>query len=70
MNLISSLLRTIPRVIPCGPSLPAVEFSLDAHGLHLVHLGDALAQVFSELAAVVLVAGVERRQTTPVHAAR
>lgn len=43
------------------PSLAAVELPLYPHRLHLVHLGDALAQVLGELAAVVFIARVERR---------
>lgn len=61
---------TVPRVIPRVPSLAPTELALYTHRLHFVHLGDTLPQVFSKLAAVVLVARVERGQAAAVHAAR
>lgn len=49
---------------PLAPArrLLPFEFGLDAQRFHLVHLADGFAQVLGELAAVVLVARVERDQ--------
>uniref|UniRef100_A0A182QGI8 Uncharacterized protein n=1 Tax=Anopheles farauti TaxID=69004 RepID=A0A182QGI8_9DIPT len=42
--------------------LLALQFRLDAERFHLVHLADRLAQILRELAAIVLVARIERDQ--------
>lgn len=52
---VGAALATPRRLLP-------LEFGLDAQRFHLVHLADGFAQVLGELAAVVLVARVERDQ--------